>query len=245
MDYQLKVRLALFLRLIHFQLNRVFYCVWYKFDLDLSIPSNEQAIHKLYKAIHQILLLRLNHTEIACLKTLILFRPGECLTDYFFIFMSITFTSVLWFFIIIINTYNSLGGASCFTLCYRPHITQKHTHTVNCVCSMKWITCFGRYPPFSYVLNQLFSRRLCWLDINIWNCYATRRIAKIAIGIEWRCHTNGSYFIDTAIHSHGCRRSKGYSGNSIQLNCYDYYQPYWFFVEMLWKMSFKLFEESI
>lgn len=35
------------------------------------------AIHKLYKAIHQILLLRLNQTETACLKTLILFRPGE------------------------------------------------------------------------------------------------------------------------------------------------------------------------
>ncbi|XP_031621658.1 retinoic acid receptor RXR-alpha-B-like [Contarinia nasturtii] len=42
---------------------------------NLMIPSNEMVIHKLYKAIHQILLLRLNHTEIACLKTLILFRP--------------------------------------------------------------------------------------------------------------------------------------------------------------------------
>lgn len=54
------------------------------FNLDLTIPSNEPAIHKLYKAIHQILLLRLNHTEIACLKTLILFRPGKC---WCFVFM--------------------------------------------------------------------------------------------------------------------------------------------------------------
>lgn len=51
------------------------------FRLDLPMPSNEMAIHKLYKAIHQIALLRLNHTEIACLKTLILFRPGEYLFD--------------------------------------------------------------------------------------------------------------------------------------------------------------------
>ncbi|XP_055318477.1 photoreceptor-specific nuclear receptor-like [Sitodiplosis mosellana] len=42
---------------------------------NLVIPSNEMAIHKLYKVIHQILLLRLNHTEVSCLKTLILFRP--------------------------------------------------------------------------------------------------------------------------------------------------------------------------
>lgn len=54
--------------------------------IDLTIPSNEQAIHKLYKAIHQILLLRLNHTEIACLKTLILFRPGECFLSEIFQF---------------------------------------------------------------------------------------------------------------------------------------------------------------
>lgn len=47
-----------------------------KFNLDLAIPSTDSAIHRLYKAIHQILLLRLNHTEIACLKTLTLFRPG-------------------------------------------------------------------------------------------------------------------------------------------------------------------------
>lgn len=53
------------------------------FVQDLIIPSSETAIHKLYKAIHQILLLRLNHTEIACLKTLILFRPGKYIEQPF------------------------------------------------------------------------------------------------------------------------------------------------------------------
>lgn len=67
-----------------FKINTVLFSLSQKSDLDLTIPSNEQAIHKLYKAIHQILLLRLNHTEIACLKTLILFRPGECLAEIFY-----------------------------------------------------------------------------------------------------------------------------------------------------------------
>lgn len=50
------------------------------------------AIHKLYKAIHQLMLLRLNTTETACLKTLILFRPGEYSSSFsveiaFFLFV--------------------------------------------------------------------------------------------------------------------------------------------------------------
>lgn len=67
--------------LYHYRTNSTFFksfCLnWILMALDLVIPSNEAAIHKLYKAIHQILLLRLSHTEIACLKTLILFRPGK------------------------------------------------------------------------------------------------------------------------------------------------------------------------
>lgn len=41
------------------------------------MSSNDSTIQRLHKAIQQILLLRLNHTEIACLKTLILFRHGR------------------------------------------------------------------------------------------------------------------------------------------------------------------------
>lgn len=44
---------------------------------DLLINSNDIATQKLQNAIHHILLLRLNQTEVACLKTLILFRPGK------------------------------------------------------------------------------------------------------------------------------------------------------------------------
>lgn len=47
------------------------------FNSDLTMSANDSTIQRLHKAIQQILLLRLNHTEIACLKTLTLFRHGE------------------------------------------------------------------------------------------------------------------------------------------------------------------------
>lgn len=84
-----------------------------------------------------------------------------------------------------------------------------------------------------HYIHILYSNpfyRLCWLDINIWNCYATGRIAKIVIGIEWWCHTYGAYFINATIYSYGSR-SKGYSGNFNQstyyYDCY-YFHRFWF-----------------
>lgn len=44
---------------------------------DLLMSAADLTSRKLLKSIHQILLLRLTHTEFVCLKTLILFRPGE------------------------------------------------------------------------------------------------------------------------------------------------------------------------
>lgn len=46
-------------------------------SIDLLMSAADLTSRKLLKAIHQILLLRLSHTEFVCLKTLILFRPGE------------------------------------------------------------------------------------------------------------------------------------------------------------------------
>lgn len=83
-----------------------------------------------------------------------------------------------------------------------------------------------------------FFRRLCWLDINLWNCYAARRVAEIAIGIEWRGHAYGSYFIDTTIHSYGCRRSKGYSGNRIVITVINLLILLWNIREKKFKMAF-------
>lgn len=47
-------------------------------SVDLLVSAADLTSRKLLKSIHQILLLRLSHTEFVCLKTLILFRPGEC-----------------------------------------------------------------------------------------------------------------------------------------------------------------------
>lgn len=44
---------------------------------DLLVSAADLTSRKLLKSIHQILLLRLSHTEFVCLKTLILYRPGE------------------------------------------------------------------------------------------------------------------------------------------------------------------------
>lgn len=48
-------------------------------SIDLLKSAADLTSRKLLKSIHQILLLRLSHTEFVCLKTLILYRPGEFL----------------------------------------------------------------------------------------------------------------------------------------------------------------------
>lgn len=70
---------------------------------------------------------------------------------------------------------------------------------------------------FYTLLNWKSIFRLRWLDINIWNCYASRRIVEAIIRIEWRCYANGSYFINTTIYPNG-GWSKGYSGNFLLIS---------------------------
>lgn len=108
--------------------------------LDLVIPSNEAAIHKLYKAIHQILLLRLSHTEIACLKTLILFRPGK-------------FRVVLF---IIIKTYTAWMGGACLHTKSRPYFDCFHIYSL----SKSILDCVGLTSTYEIAMLQDESLKL-------------------------------------------------------------------------------------
>lgn len=49
----------------------------YKILSDLLTTSPEVDAKKLQNAINQLILLRMDYTEMACLKTIILFRPGK------------------------------------------------------------------------------------------------------------------------------------------------------------------------
>lgn len=46
-------------------------------DLLVTSASTDISMKRLQQAIHKITILRLDHTEMACLKTLSLFRPGK------------------------------------------------------------------------------------------------------------------------------------------------------------------------
>lgn len=171
----------------------------------MLITSNDtQTTRKLHRAIHQILLLRLTHTEIACLKTLTLFRPGKLI-------LYVMFCCVYRLLLLCGRSWKDLF----FTCRRRVHfgrfgqwmilLSEWTLEEKNRFLST-FIACF-------LVLFCLFffsSFRLCRIDIAIWNCNATRRNIESIIR-NVRRHTNGTYFINIAAYS--CSRwSKGYSG---------------------------------
>lgn len=73
MDYQLKVCNNIPIIIINLCIKIAFFIFLFA-DLISSSPDIETK--KLQAAIAQLVLLRMDYTELACLKTIVLFRPG-------------------------------------------------------------------------------------------------------------------------------------------------------------------------
>lgn len=151
------------------------------------MSATDSTIQRLHKAIQQILLLRLNHTEIACLKTLTLFRHGEL--DM----LCLQFRVVK----------KLLRGRSL--------IITKHMNRASCC--LHSIHLIYSLCPIHLIL-LLCRNRLCWSNVAIRDCRAPRRFVELINRIMRQQYSNGTYFINIAVYSFSSR-SKDYPGKLL------------------------------